>query len=530
MSEIFLYQRNHSHNTKLNVWMAFPGIYSFGMASIGYLSIFRFIDEMEDIFVERVFTDSKNTSVMAKDVDVIGFSFSFELDFLSILKMMKQYHIPFLAKDRDESHPLIFGGGPVLTSNPEPFAPLFDFIMIGDAENHGKTVIQLIKENKHLPKKDVLELLSKIEGIYVPSLTNFDKEQNAVTSLNGEEFKVNKTTADLSECVYTPILSEKSYFSNTFIVEVARGCPKMCGFCIASYLNLPVRFCSYEKIIEIIELGLQHTDKIALLGAMIAAHPDFEKICDYIIKKIDSGKKIELTVSSLRADHVSEKALEMLVKSGQRTATIAIEAGSERLRKVINKNLSEEQIFSMVKKSKENGLHGLKIYAMIGLPTETYDDLNELIDLISRLKKEHKGFDFTLSFATFVPKAQTPFQYCERESTKSLEKKYEYLKKEFHKLGVKIRCSSVKWDYYQALFSRGDRRLCDYLIEVFESGANIGCFKNTYKKFEKNGLLPNSDHYAIRGIPPEARTPWDFIKILKNPEFLNEEYYRLLRQ
>lgn len=220
----------------------------------------------------------------------------------------------------------------------------------------------------------------------------------------------------------------------------------------------------------------------------------------------------------------------MLVKSGQKTATIAIEAGSDRLRKIINKNLSEEQIFSMIKIAQENGLQGLKIYAMIGLPTETYEDLDELLDLISRLKKEHKGFDLTLSFATFVPKAQTPFQYCERESTKSLEKKYEYLKKEFHKLGVKIRCSSVKWDYIQALFSRGDRRLSDYLVEVFESGANIGCFKNTYKKFQKAKLLPNSDYCAISALDTNANTPWDFIKILPNSDLIKEEYYRLLRK
>ena len=218
----------------------------------------------------------------------------------------------------------------------------------------------------------------------------------------------------------------------------------------------------------------------------------------------------------------------MLVKAGQKTATIAIEAGSERLRKVINKNLSEEEIYSVVKVAQENGLQGLKIYAMIGLPTETYEDLNELIDLISRLKKQYKGFDLTLSFATFVPKAQTPFQYCERESTKSLEKKYEYLKKEFHKLGIKIRCSSVKWDYFQSLFSRGDRRLSDYLIEVFESGANIGCFKNTYKKFHKDKILPNPDIYAIEAIDPSHNTPWDFIKIHQKSCILKDEYYRLL--
>lgn len=529
MSEVFLYPHNYSKNNELNVWLAFPGIYAFGMSSIGYLSIFKTIDEIEDVFIERVFTDTKNTTLKSSDVDLIGFSFSFELDFLSIFKIMKQHNIPYLAKDRNESHPIIFGGGPVLSSNPEPFAPIFDFIMIGDAENNENLIIETIKINKNLPKEQILEKLSSIEGVYVPSLTVFDEKNNLVTTKEGKPYSVLKTTSDLSECVYTPILSEESYFSNTFIIEIARGCPMKCGFCLASYLNLPVRFCSYEKIIEKLEMGLKHTNKIALLGAMIAAHPRFDDICDYIIKKVDSGEKIELTVSSLRADYVSAKTIEMLVKCGQRTATIAIEAGSDRLRKIINKNLTDEQIFSMIKIAQENGLQGLKIYAMIGLPTETYEDLDQLLELTKKIKKSHKGFDITFSFATFVPKAHTPFQYCERESTKSLEKKYEYLKKQFHKLGVKIRCSSVKWDYIQAIFSRGDRRLADYLVEVFESGSNIGCFKNTYKKFVQAKKLPESDKFAINAIDFKRNNPWDFINIHKNNDILKQEFNKLLK-
>lgn len=529
MSEIFLYPHKHSKNSELNVWLAFPGIYAFGMSSIGYLSIFETIDKLEDVFIERIFTDTKSTNLRVSDVNLMGFSFSFELDFLSIFKIMKYHNIPYLAKDRDESHPIIFGGGPVLSSNPEPFALIFDFIMIGDAENNEILIIETIKENKNLPKEQILEKLSHIEGVYVPSLTIFDEKNNIVNTKDAKPYSVVKTSADLSKCVYTPILSEESYFSNTFIVEIARGCPKRCGFCLASYLNLPVRFCSYENIIEKLEMGLKHTNKIALLGAMIASHPRFDDICDYIISKVDAGEKIELTVSSLRADYVSAKTIEMLVKCGQRTATIAIEAGSDRLRKVINKDLTEEQILSMINIAKENGLQGLKIYGMIGLPTETYEDLDQMLELAKKIKTMFKGFDFTMSFATFVPKAHTPFQYCERESTKSLEKKYEYLKKHFHKLGIKIRCSSVKWDYIQAIFSRGDRRLADYLVEVFESGSNIGCFRNTYKKFVKEKKLPDADEFALKAIDLNRNNPWDFVKIHKDNAILRQEYNRLLK-
>lgn len=527
MTEVFLYERSHSKDNDLNFWLAFPGIYAFGMSSIGYLSIFESIDKIQGIEIERIFTDTKTTNLKVSDVDVMGFSFSFELDFLSIFKIMEKQKIPFLSEERDESHPLIFSGGPVLTCNPEPFAPIFDFIMIGDAEDNLHQVVETIKANKNLPKKDILMKLSMVQGVYVSSLTEFDVEQNLVTK-NGSEYYVEKATAQLPECIATPILSDESYFSNTYIIEVARGCANMCGFCIASYLNLPVRFCPYEKIIENIDFGLKYTNKLALLGALISAHPRFDDICDYIVKKVDAGQKIQLTVSSLRADYISPKTIEMLVKCGQKTATIAIEAGSDRLRKVINKNLTEEEVLECIRIAYENGLQGFKIYAMIGLPTETYDDLNQILELAKKIKKLYKKFDISFSFATFVPKAQTPFQYATREETKSLEKKYQYLKKEFHKIGVKINCSSVKWDYIQALFSRGDRRLTEYAIEVYKQGCNLGAFKSVYKQFVKSSKLPDSDVFAIFPSNLDSNLPWDFIKLYKCKNALKQEYQRLI--
>lgn len=528
-AETYLYKKENKTQTKLNLWMAYPGIKSFGMASLGYLTVFKTIDTIDGIFAERIFTDTKDTRIKLQDVDVFGFSFSFELDILCILKLLKQYNIPFKNTERNSGHPLIYGGGPVLTANPEPFAPFFDFIMIGDIEPIGKQVFQYIRDNKEMPRNELLSKLAKFEGIYVPSLTKFDEKQNKVLTLDNKEFKVKKISAELSECTYTPILSKDSYFSNTFIVEIERGCPQRCGFCLASYLNLPTRCCSIENLIKTFELGLKYTNKIALLGALVCGHPDFDKICDFFIKKIDNGENIELTISSLRADYVSPKTIEMLVKSGQRTATIAVEAGSERLRKIINKNLSEKEIMDVVKIAEDNGLKGLKMYAMIGLPTETYDDLDELVALIKRIKTKHKTFDITLGFSTFVPKAQTPFQYAQREDTKSLEKKYEYLKKEFHKIGVKIRTSSVKWDYIQALLSRGDRRLCDYLISVFESECNLGAFKKSYKELKKSKNLPSSDYYALEEKSTDKNLPWDFIENFISNKDLADEYNRLLR-
>ncbi|MDD3436255.1 MAG: radical SAM protein [Candidatus Gastranaerophilales bacterium] len=513
MSEKFLYETLKNKNADFNVWMVFPGIYSFSMSSLGYLWMCKDIDLLENINLERICTDTKTTKLMLKDIDLIGFSFSFDLDFLNIFKILDKHKIPLKASGRNENHPLIFGGGPVLSSNPEPFCEFFDFIIIGDGESINIEAIKSCYANKNKSKQEILRELTKIEGIYVPSV--------------GQE-EVKKISCTLSECIFTPILSEKSFFKNTFIMEIARGCSNRCGFCLASYLNLPQRFAEYEKIIESIELGLKHTNNIALLGALISSHPKFEDICEYIYKKSRENPKITLSVSSLRADSIEPNIVKTLVTCGQKHSTIAIEAGSDRLRKVINKNLTQEQIIKTVEIAEQNGLKGLKIYAMIGLPTETYEDLKEMVNLVKKIKNRHKSFSLSFSFSTFVPKPHTPFQWCAREDTKSLEKKQNYLKKEFHKLGVKAAFSSAKWDYYQALLSRGGRELCDYVLKVYQLGGNIGAFKTAYKQTAEMKGMPDSDFYTLREYNLNENLPWDFIQVLPGKEFLKKEYMRLL--
>lgn len=511
MSEKFLYDRQKNKIADFNVWMAFPGIYSFSMSSLGYLWLCSKIDLLEDVNIERICTDTKKTSLMIKDINLMGFSFSFDLDFLNIFKILDKYKIPLKSEDRNENHPLIFGGGPVLSSNPEPFSAFFDFIIVGDGEDVNIQAINICKEFKD--KKEALKKLSEVEGIYVPSLPK----------------KVKKVSCELPECVSTPILSEESFFKNTFIMEIARGCANRCGFCLASYLNLPSRFVEYEKIIESIELGLSHTNKIALLGALISAHPRFEDICTHIYNKLEQNPDIELSVSSLRADSIEPNIVKTLVACKQKHSTIAIEAGSDRLRKVINKNLTEEQILKTVDIAEENGLKGLKIYAMIGLPTETQEDLEEMVSLVRKIKQAHKGFSLGFSFSTFTPKPHTPFQWCARENTKSLEDKQNYLKKEFHKLGVKANFSSPKWDYYQALLSRGGRELSDYVLRVYELGGNIGAFKTAYREIAKEKNLPDSDFYVLRDYDLNENLPWDFIEVPPGKEFLKKEHDRLLK-
>ncbi len=523
MSETFLYKRPVKSDIDLNIWLCFPGVYAFGMSSLGYLSIFKAFDVQKKYFVERIFTDTKITNKQSSEVDLMGISVSFEIDFLQIFKIFDKYKIPYKSADREEGYPLIYGGGPVLTANPEPYAEFFDFIMIGDGEEANLRVAEFIRANKQLSKEELLKKLAELGGIYVPALTEFDFKNNQIRT-HGKPFTVHKQTVELTECLATPILTEDSFFPNTHIIELSRGCPMQCKFCMASYLNLPYRYANYEQIIKSIELGLQYTNKIAFLGALVSGHPRFEDICDYVYQKVINGQHIELSVSSLRADRVSEKAVKTLVACGQKHATIAIEAGSERLRKTINKNITEKDIFHFVQKASDNGLKGVKIYAMIGLPTETDKDIKELVDLMLRLKAKYKTFDFTVSFATFVPKAHTPFQFVEREKPKSLEKKYNYVKKHLAKKGIKVRVSSIKWDDVQALFSRGDRRLCDYAIEVYKAGGKLGAFRQVYKSMQKKKLLPDYDEAVYATRDPQKNLAWNFIKISPGIDELIEEF------
>ena len=232
-----------------------------------------------------------------------------------------------------------------------------------------------------------------------------------------------------------------------------------------------------------------------------------------------------MSVSSLRVDAITPDVVKTLVAAGQKNSTLAIEAGSDRLRRVINKNLTEEQIFNAVKIARDNGLKGLKFYGMIGLPTETQEDLQDIIRLAEKLKKVNKGFDISFGFSSFVPKPNTPFQWCGRESTKALEEKSNFLKKELHKLGITAHVSSIKWDYWQAVLSRGDASLNDFVLDVYKNGGKLGAFKIAAKK-----LNINAESFATENYSFDKILPWDFIQIKPEKDFLIKENQRLIMQ
>ncbi len=499
---IFKYMNKlYKPNTgQYNFVMAYPAVEEFALSSLGYMWLYKIADTTDGINAIRISTDSMN--INAKEINALAFSMSFDFDYLGVLEILDKLHIPFYSEERKDNYPLIFAGGPVITTNPRPYEHFFDFMIIGDGEEVFTKVLNILK--KELSKQETLNLIGNIDGVYINNRN-----------------RTKKNTVKLENIIYTPIISNKSYFKDTFIIEVVRGCMNRCAFCTASYTNLPFRYYDYEKIINAIELGLKYTNKIALLGAQISSHPEFDNIMKYIKNKIESGQKIELGISSLRTDSVTPDLIKTLVLGGQKHSTIAIEAASERLRKFINKNLKEEQILNAIKISRENGLKGLKIYSMIGIPSETNEDINEFLRLAKKIKEQNKGFNIEFSFSTFVPKPQTPFQWSCREETKSLEKKQQYLGKELKKLGISAKFSSAKWDYWQTVLSRSDNKITPLLINVYKNGGKLGAYKSAAKQFDIDTLK------SIQGFKFDESLPWDIIDINPTKQHLINEYKRL---
>ena len=490
-----------SNTGEYNFIMAYPAGEECALASLGYLWLYKIADEKKGINAQMISTD--NCNVDTRQIDAIAFSMSFDFDFMGVLEILDKLNIPFYSKERGDDKPLIFAGGPVITTNPKPYEDFFDFMILGDGESVFEQTLDILKE-RH-PREGTIAKLEQIEGIYFPNS------------------KSKKATVSLNNVIYTPILSEKSYFKNTFIIEIARGCMNRCAFCTASYINLPFRYNDYKKIIDAIELGLKYTNKIALLGAQISAHPMFNDIMAYIREKIKNGHNIELGISSLRTDSVTPEMVQTLVLGGQKHSTIAIEAASERLRKFINKNLNEEQILKAVKIARENGLKGLKIYSMIGLPTETEADVIEFLSLAKKIKSENKGFKIEFSFSTFVPKPHTPLQWSKREDTKSIEKKQKFLEKELAKIGVSSKFSSPKWDFWQTVLSRSGKEITPLLVEVYKSGGKSAAYKSAIKSLNIDITK------SIEGFETEEFLPWDDIEIYPGKQLLLNERKRLLK-
>ncbi|NJN85759.1 MAG: radical SAM protein [Leptolyngbyaceae cyanobacterium SL_7_1] len=489
---------------------AFPNEYSVGITSLGYQVVWAMLASRPDLQVSRLFTDGAEP--LPHQPELLGFSLSWELDYVNILSLLESLHVPLRSTDRTNHHPLVFGGGAVLTANPEPFAAFFDVILLGDGEELLGELIDAYKAVRGGDRPTQLRQLAQVPGIYIPSLyeVTYASPDGAIASIQPIDADIpatiTKRTYRGNTLSTSTVVTEKAAWENIYMVEVVRSCPEMCRFCLASYLTLPFRTASVESsLIPAIERGLHVTDRLGLLGASVTQHPEFETLLDHLNQpQFDS---VRVSIASVRTNTVTPKLAQTLVKHDTRSITIAVESGSDRLRQIINKKLTNDEILQAAANAKAGGLSALKLYGMVGIPGETPDDLEQTLAMLRQIKQAVPGLRLTLGCSTFVPKAQTPFQWM--GVNPQAEKRLQTLQKQLRSQGIEFRPESYNWSVIQALISRGDRRLTPLLELVRHYGDSLGSYRRAFK--ELRGQLPPMDFYVHSNWATTQVLPWSHL-------------------
>ena len=494
---------------------AFPNTYAVGITSLGYQMVWATFAQRSDVWVSRLFTDAAET--LPRQPELVGFSLSWELDYGNVFDLLEFLKIPLRSSDRTDDHPLVFGGGPVLTANPEPFADFFDLILVGDGEILLNALIEAYHPLRTASRSLQLRGLAQVPGVYVPQLYeviyhgDFSTPQGTIASIQPIDSqipeRVHKQTYRGNTLSTSAIVTPRAAWENIFMVEVVRSCPEMCRFCLASYLTLPFRTASLEaSLIPAIDRGLQVTDRLGLLGASVTQHPEFETLLAYLLQP--QYAHVRLSIASVRTNTVTETLAKALAQHGTQSLTIAVESGSERLRQVINKKLETEAILQAVHNAEQSGLQGLKLYGMVGIPTETEADIEATIALMTTLKKAAPKLRLTLGCSTFVPKSHTPFQWYGVNPRS--EKRLQQLQKKLRSQGIEFRPESYKWSVIQALISRGDRRLSVLLESVRNYGDSLGSYRRVFK--ELKAKIPPLDYYVHETWDPDQVLPWSVLQ------------------
>ncbi|MDB9375702.1 B12-binding domain-containing radical SAM protein [Nodularia sphaerocarpa] len=510
-SERLLFTPTTPNTDAIPLIFAFPNEYTVGITSLGYQVVWATLAMREDVQVSRLFTDIQEQ--LPRNPEIVGFSISWELDYVNILNLLESLDIPIRATSRNDSHPIIFGGGPVLTANPEPFADFFDIILLGDGENLLPNFIETYKEVRNASREIQLKALAQVPGIYVPSLYAVeyhakDGELKSIKPIFPEvPAVVQKQTYRGNTLSTSTVVTEKAAWENIYMVEVVRSCPEMCRFCMASYLTLPFRTASLEEsLIPAIEKGLAVTNRLGLLGASVTQHPEFEALLDYISQpKYDD---VRLSIASVRTNTVTVQLAETLAKRDTRSLTIAVESGSEKLRQIVNKKLHNDEIIQAAINAKAGGLKALKLYGMAGIPGEEPEDLEQTVAMMRNIKKAAPGLRLTFGCSTFVPKAHTPFQWF--GVNRQAEKRLQMLQKQLKPQGIEFRPESYNWSIIQALISRGDRRLSQLLELTREFGDSLGSYKRAFKQLK--GQIPDLEFYVHSNWSTEQILPWNHLQ------------------
>jgi radical SAM family uncharacterized protein len=542
----------------------FPDVYEVGMSHLGTKIMYHVINKREDTFCERVFAPWPDMEKLMKEnniplyaleskdpinqFDFLGFTLQYEMSYTNILNMLSMGSVSIRASQRGENEPYVVFGGPC-AYNPEPLHGIADFFQIGEGEEVIHEILEVYK--KYKGKKNRSEMLrefSHIKGIYVPSLYQVSyNEDNTIKEFKPLYEDVPKVVtkrfiSNLNESVYPEdiIVPYTEVVHDRIMLETFRGCTRGCRFCQAGMIYRPVREKNVNKLMEQAESLLHSTgyEEISLTSLSICDYSDIQNLVFSLIEK-HKENNVSVSLPSIRIDSFSVDLIKEIQKVRKTGLTFAPEAGSQRMRDIINKCVTEENLLTSVKNAFESGWSTIKLYFMIGLPYETLEDVIGIADLGEKVVNEYfkvpkenrnKGLKVTLSTSIFVPKPFTPFQWCAQDNMESVREKIKSVRS-----NIKSRSVTYNWhdsivSYLEAIFARGDRRVCEVLIKAYEKGAKFDGWTEYFnyemwkEAFEECGV--DGEFYAYRERSYEEVLPWEFIDIGIDREFLIKENER----
>jgi len=548
----------------VKIALAFPDLYEIGMSYLGFKILYEIINNRDDALAERIFSPATDMEKLLRErqipvfsletyralnsFDIVGFTVQHELCYSNILNLLELGHIPLRSEGRKEDDPLIIAGGPG-AFNPEPLSCFIDLFVIGEGEEIIGKMIEVYKKwkGKKGNRAKLLEAFARIEGIYIPSFYKIayfkDGKVKSVTPKKETYYPVIKKQiiSDFDKVSYPlfPIVPNIDVIHDRITLEIFRGCTRGCRFCQAGMIYRPVREKSVDTLIELTDEILAHTgyEEISLSSL---SSSDYSEIKSLITKLVDryEEKGVGVSLPSLRIDSFSVALAQQVQRVRKTGITLAPEVGTQRLRDVINKNVLEDDLYSSIKAAFERGWRKIKLYFMVGLPTETEEDVEGIIKLVSRV--DHMGREITgrkininISVSVFVPKPHTPFQWEAQEGREILSERVRYLKSRLNWRNISFSYPDVNLSYLEAIFSRGDRRLG----EVLEKAHYLGCkfdawreqfdFEAWQQAFNDCGL--NMEFYANRAREEDEILPWDHISCGVKKEYLLKEKEKAIR-
>ncbi|MEE9935594.1 MAG: radical SAM protein [Deltaproteobacteria bacterium] len=526
------------------VCLAYPNAYRIGMANLGFQTVYRLFNDLPSFLCERAFWPpagggaesaaggaplvSLESQNPLRNFDLLAFSLSFENDYPAVLQMLEAAGIPLAAEDRDLAHPLVMGGGIAPTLNPEPLAAFFDLFVLGEAEEILPAFARVFAATAGLDRRDRLVALQRqLPGVYVPSLygVSYFPEgpiRRMIPLADGlpETIRIGRIRNIGAFSTTQTVSSPDSEMADMYLVEVNRGCPHLCRFCAAGHVYAPPRFRPARDIIEAVDRGLALKGKIGLVGTAVSDHPDLADFCRHIV-----ARGAAVGVGSLRVDRITGEMLDLLKAGRVETVALAPEAGSQRLRDLVRKDITDADILAAARLLLEKDILNLRLYFMVGLPTEEEEDIDAIIGLAKKIQHtallsttgQKKFRRLTLSVNQFIPKPRTPLQWCALTEVQDVNRRIRKIVSAFRRdRQITVLADVPKWNFVQALLSLGDRRVGDILLAVHRRGGHW------LKALREININP--DFYVYRPKKPDEILPWDIVDVGLPKKALIREY------